>query len=123
MTQSCWFSRYDRRIIIQLPHDSPPDSPLLDEMDVSLPSVTRDPVSTFQRLMALRADHSDGGLMENQRLSFREDDRERRQRLSFREDDRERRVTRIRDDMFSSSPLEDREVAWTGSDDWVRMAF
>ena len=74
-------------------------------MDVSLPSVTRDPVSTFQRLMALRADHSDGGLIENQRLSFREDDRE-------------RRVTKS-----SSSPLEDREVAWAGSDDWVRMAF
>ena len=110
LTQSCWFSRYDRRIIIQMPHDSPPDSPLLDEIDVSLPSVTRDPVSTFQRLMALRADHSDGGLIENQRLSFREDDRE-------------RRVTRSRDDRFSSSPLEDREVAWAGSDDWVRMTF
>ena len=38
------------------------------------------------------------------------------------EDDRFLR-TRARPDMFSSSPLEDRELAWAGSEDWVRMTF
>ena len=41
---------------------APPDSPLLDEMDVRLPSVTRDPVTTFQRLMALRQTRAHKGL-------------------------------------------------------------
>ena len=58
-------TRYDRRIIIQLPHDTPPDSPLLDVMDVRLPSVTRDPVTTFQRLMALRGSRDHKGLFVN----------------------------------------------------------
>ena len=60
-----FLTRYDRRIIIQLPHDTPPDSPLMDVMDVRLPSVTRDPVTTFQRLMARRGSRDDKGLSVN----------------------------------------------------------
>ena len=41
---------------------------------------------------------------------------------SLMEED-DRFLTRARPDMFSSSPLEDRELAWAGSEDWVRMTF
>ena len=38
-------------------------------------------------------------------------------------EENDRFLTRARPDMFSSSPLEDRELTWAGSEDWVRMTF
>ena len=38
-------------------------------------------------------------------------------------EENDRFLTRARSDMFSSSPLEDRELTWAGSEDWVRMTF
>ena len=48
-------------------------------------------------------------------------DYDQRKKSLVEEDDRF--LTRTRLEIFSSSPLEDRELAWAGSDDWVRMTF
>ena len=45
------------------------------------------------------------------------------QRINSLIEEDDRFLTRARPDMFSSSPLEDRELAWAGSEDWVRMTF
>ena len=45
------------------------------------------------------------------------------QRMKSLVEDDDRFLTRTRPEIFSSSPLEDRELAWAGSDDWVRMSF
>ena len=60
-----------------------------------------DPVATFQRLLAWRQGASGGDTWVQEASG----------------DNAARLVTR---QQFRSSPLEDREAAWAGSEDWVR---
>ena len=87
------------------------DSGLLNVMGVELPRPQPgDPVATFQRLLAWRHGASgdtwgqgaNGGDTWGQEAN---------------KDNAPRLVTR---QQFRSSPLEDREAAWAGSEDWVR---
>ena len=77
------------------------DSGLLNVMGVELPRPQPgDPVATFQRLLAWRQGASGDTW-----------------RQKANGDNAPRLVTR---QQFRSSPLEDREAAWAGSEDWVR---
>ena len=88
------------------------DSGLLNVMGVELPRPQPgDPVATFQRLLAWR--HGASGDTWRQEASGAGDT----WRQGANVDNAARLVTR---QQFRSSPLEDREVAWAGSEDWVR---
>ena len=69
-----------------------------------------DPVATFQRLLAWRhgASGDTWGQGTNSRDTWKQE---------ANGDNAPRLVTR---QQFRSSPLEDREAAWAGSEDWVR---
>ena len=78
------------------------DSGLLNVMGVELPRPQPgDPVATFQRLLAWRQGAGGGDTW----------------RQGANVDNAPRLVTQ---QQFRSSPLEDREAAWAGSEDWVR---
>ena len=87
------------------------DSGLLNVMGVELPRPQPgDPVATFQRLLAWRHGASGGnwGQGANGGDNWGQ---------GANVDNAPRLVTR---QQFRSSPLEDREAAWAGSEDWVR---
>ena len=87
------------------------DSGLLNVMGVELPRPQPgDPVATFQRLLAWRQGASGGNW--GQGASGGDTWGQ-----GANGDNAPRLVTR---QQFRSSPLEDREVAWAGSEDWVR---
>ena len=87
------------------------DSGLLNVMGVELPRPQPgDPVATFQRLLAWR--HGASGDTWRQEASGGDTWGQ-----GANGDNAPRLVTR---QQFRSSPLEDREAAWAGSEDWVR---
>ena len=87
------------------------DSGLLNVMGVELPRPQPgDPVATFQRLLAWR--HGASGGNWGQGASGGDTWGQ-----GANGDNAARLVTR---QQFRSSPLEDREAAWAGSEDWVR---
>ena len=87
------------------------DSGLLNVMGVELPRPQPgDPVATFQRLLAWR--HGASGGNWGQGASGGDTWGQ-----GANGDNAPRLVTR---QQFRSSPLEDREAAWAGSEDWVR---
>ena len=73
---------YDRRLIIKLPSNTPPDTPLLGVMGVQLPAAKSSPVNAFQRL-----------------------------------------IESSRSEQFQTSLKEDRDLTWTGSEDWIHQNF
>ena len=87
------------------------DSGLLNVMGVELPRPQPgDPVATFQRLLAWR--HGASGDTWRQEANGGDTWGQ-----GANGDNAPRLVTR---QQFRSSPLEDREAAWAGSEDWVR---
>ena len=96
------------------------DSGLLNVMGVELPRPQPgDPVATFQRLLAWR--HGASGDTWRQEASggdiWRQEASGETWGQGANGDNAPRLVTR---QQFRSSPLEDREAAWAGSEDWVR---
>ena len=85
-------TKYDRRLIIKLPNTTPPDSPLLGLMGVELPSYSQN--------------HQPHPIRTFQRMMAKNHD----SKLKDHYDDRQ----------FYSSPVEDRDITWAGSSEWVK---
>ena len=85
-------TKYDRRLIIKLPNTTPPDSPLLGLMGVKLPSYSQD--------------HQPHPIRTFQRIMSNKYNSNIKDLYS--------------NQRFQGSPIEDRDITWAGSGDWVK---